>query len=323
MKSTWLQKCDACAIAIALFSCSALTGQTSAPADRAPAQPPVERSAAYAPGIRINWARSIVELDGTVVLRRGPLELFACTPRTREHESIVAVHARPQHIFEALGLVGLEPGAPAHYGPDGRRRVAARGAALRIDVAVRTGETERVFGVHEWMRHAGGGRHLERCDWVFAGSRRLPNGGFAADGEGTVICVVDFASAVIALPDTHTSDNAALWVEADSEQIPPLGTACIVRISSARRGRTLVSVRSTGELWVDERPMTLSELERHLRFRLARDPGAHAMLLPQGENAFTHAKRVKEHLANRGLEILLRAAEPTTQSSPEPPEAQP
>ena len=323
MKSKWFQKRDACMIAIALFSCSPVTGQTSAPADLVPPEPPADRIASYAPGLRINWTRSIVELDGTVVLRRGPLELFACTPRTREHESIVAVHARPQHIFEALGLIGLEPGAPVHCDPQSRRWVAARGAPLRIDVAIRTDGTEQVFGVHEWMRHAGSGRHMERCDWVFAGSRRLPDGGFAADREGTVICVVDFASAVIALPETHTADNAALWLEADPEQIPPLGTTCVLRISSARRGRTVVSVRSTGELRVDERQMTLGELERHLRFRLARDPGAHAVLLPQGENAFAHARRVKEHLAKRGLEILLRAAEPTTQPSPEPPEAQP
>lgn len=163
--------------------------------------------------------------------------MFACARHTREHESIVAVSARPLRIFEALGLVGLKPGAPVRYDERNRRWAAAQGDPLRIDVVIRVDRTERTFGIHEWMRHAGGGA-LERRDWVFAGSRRQPGGRFAADSDGTVICVVDFDSALIALPEAHTRDDAALWLEADPERIPPVGTACVLRISSAARGRT-------------------------------------------------------------------------------------
>ena len=173
------------------------------------------------------------------------MELFACARHTREHESIIAVSARPLRIFEALGLVGLKPGTPVGYDERNRRWTAARGDPLHIDVVIRAEGAEQVFGIHEWMRRAGGGGTLGHCDWVFAGSRRLPGGRFAADAQGTIICVVDFDSALIALPEAHTPENAALWLEANPERIPPVGTACVLRISSAASGRTATTQPAT------------------------------------------------------------------------------
>ena len=72
----------------------------------------------YAPGVRIDWTRGVIELDARVVLREGLLELFACSPRTREHESIFVVPAQPRRIYEALGLIGMEPGSPVRYDPE-------------------------------------------------------------------------------------------------------------------------------------------------------------------------------------------------------------
>jgi len=41
------------------------------------------------------------------------LGLVACTKGTKEHESIVAIKAKPVHIHAALLLLGAEPGSPA------------------------------------------------------------------------------------------------------------------------------------------------------------------------------------------------------------------
>jgi len=144
------------------------------------------------------------------------------------------VRARPLHILEALGLIGLEPGMPARYDTRSGQWTAARGGPLRVDVALPGKGADRVFGIHEWMRHTADGAPAERRDWVFSGSQRLSRGRLAADLEGTVICVVDFDSALIALPETHTSSDAALWLEAYTERIPPVGTPCVIRISSAK-----------------------------------------------------------------------------------------
>ncbi|MCH8851940.1 MAG: hypothetical protein IID41_04735, partial [Planctomycetes bacterium] len=68
----------------------------------------------FMPGVRINWQEREVEVAGVVVLREGMLELFACSADTREHESIMRISARPAHVYQALGLLGLEPGSPPY-----------------------------------------------------------------------------------------------------------------------------------------------------------------------------------------------------------------
>ena len=278
----------------------------------------------YAPGVRIDWAQSVVELDARIVLRQGPLELFACTPQTREHESIVVVRARPRRIFEALGLIGLEPGAPVQWDSHGTRRSAAWGAALRVDVVLVADGAEQVFGIHEWMQRAADGAPLKRRDWVFSGSRRLSGDRLASDLEGTVICVVDFASALIALPETHTASDAALWLHARTERIPPLGTACVIRISSAERGRTLAHLGPSGTLRMAGRVVTVDDLERHVRSRLIGDSGAHVVLVAETAGAEMRAVELEARLTARGLEVVVHAAARTpTPPSPAPTAVRP
>ena len=75
----------------------------------------------FAPGVHIDWANRAVEIDARVVLRSGPLELLACSPKTREHESILVVDARPLHVYQALGLIGLAPGSPSRFDEASRK----------------------------------------------------------------------------------------------------------------------------------------------------------------------------------------------------------
>ncbi|MCU0978590.1 MAG: YdjY domain-containing protein, partial [Pirellulaceae bacterium] len=65
------------------------------------------------PGVAINVQERCVDVESSVCLHRGALELVACTKGTKEHESIVAIKARPVHIHLALLLLGAEPGSPA------------------------------------------------------------------------------------------------------------------------------------------------------------------------------------------------------------------
>ena len=69
------------------------------------------------PGIEINVQARCVDVEATVCLREGTLELVACTKDSKEHESIVAIAARPMHVHAALLLLGAEPGNPAIMKP--------------------------------------------------------------------------------------------------------------------------------------------------------------------------------------------------------------
>ena len=51
-----------------------------------------------------------MDVNATVCLREGLLELVACTQGSKEHESIVSIAGRPIHIHTALLLFGARPG---------------------------------------------------------------------------------------------------------------------------------------------------------------------------------------------------------------------
>jgi biopolymer transport protein ExbD len=187
---------------------------------------------AFVPGVRIDWKERVVEVDGEIVLRKGPLELFACAPRSKEHESIVVVRPRPLHIFQAMGLLGMEPGAPARYDDQAGKWLAPHGDPLDLRVRYRKDAADHVVAIEDWLLDVEHQRPPGNVRWVFAGSRFFDEGEFGADEEGTVICVVDFDTALITVSALHSADNSELWLAARTEQIPPVGTAVTLLIRS-------------------------------------------------------------------------------------------
>lgn len=261
---------------------------------------PTGRIVEFKPGIRINYPKRQVEVDAKVCMRRGLLELFACSYRTREYESIVVIGSRPLHVYQALGLLGLVPGRPMRILPDGEV-VPAEGESLEIDVAYEVKGERRVEPVERWMRRSrpegapdgapdgafdGPDAPLERQTWVFAGSIPIENGAIAADEEGTVVAVVDFPSAIVALPRHHTASNAELWLEPNTPAIPPIDTTCTLIF---RQGPWRLRLDEAGRLYLAGKPISQSELARQLRQAKAETPDLRVLLEahPQTKSAST------------------------------------
>jgi hypothetical protein len=221
----------------------------------------------FAEGVRIDWPNLTVELDAEVALREGPLELFACSPRTKEHESILVVYARPMHIYQALGLIGLNPGSPGRFDEQNQRWEAARGARLDVRVRYPDGSDTRVVASEKWVSGAKGAtpEPLPPLRWVFAGSLTLPDGRFAADIEGTVACVVDFESALVALDTSHSADNDQLWLAANTKEIPPRGTKCTLLIRSDHRPTVEVELVDEHTARYKDQSLSAEQLAKILR----------------------------------------------------------
>jgi len=248
------------------------TGQETAPATSPITRPGVID---YQRGIRINWPQHQVEATGRIVLRQGPLELFACSPNTREHESIVCIDARPLHLFQALGLIGLTPGHPGRILPQTGEYQGATGDPVEIEVQYEQDGQTRHDPIESWMRQTGTdnqkgpGPDLDPLPWVFAGSYVTKDGVFAADPEGTVISVVEFGSSLIALPDYHSDSNAELWLQPATERIPPLMSRCTLLF---RPGPTWIGLDSAGQVVIAGRTLSLKEATQSLRDLLREDP---------------------------------------------------
>jgi len=222
------------------------------------------------PGVRADLRAKAVEFDARITPmlvkdERAPLfflEVLACSPDTREHETFIVSTAKPSHIHAALLAIGLKPGAPGGWSfKDGRLtpfQPAGDRLNLRFAFNDKVGREVEADPL-DWIVNARGSSRFADAErkiakesnqpppgWVFAGSKfvkRRPPGDepgherevYDADGSGTIIGLTTFGSEVIAWsrvisPDANIQEPE--WV-ADFTKTPPAETKIVVRIRKA------------------------------------------------------------------------------------------
>jgi hypothetical protein len=230
------------ALAAALLAVAASGRAAAEPAEAPPrtaaAEPdrhPELRRLSPTEEVWIDRDRKEVVVGGVVALDGGPIEVFACPEKTKEHEAVVTVRSSARLIHAALLAIGLEPGSPVKFSP---AYAAARGpvVAVRMRWTDEAGIVQEAKG-QDWVRDATTGAALA-SDWVFAGSGwwRDPRDGTAAylaDG-GELVCVSNFSSAMLDLPIESSQANDALLFEAFPGRVPPVGTRVEMILSAGR-----------------------------------------------------------------------------------------
>ncbi|MEM1354288.1 MAG: YdjY domain-containing protein [Planctomycetota bacterium] len=195
-------------------------------------------------GLTINREQGFVDVSGKVCLRQADfLEMLACTPDSREHESLVVLDAMPSTIHTALLLLELEPGAPATWEQQGDgldfKMNPPRGPEVLVLIRYEdeeTGETVEV-PANEWVLNQKTSKTMEGATWVFAGSKIVDYEGrqiYVADSYGTALSLVNFGDDLLARQVNMTADNAnhdMVW-GANTEVIPAVGTKVVVRLDT-------------------------------------------------------------------------------------------
>lgn len=206
------------------------------------------------PGLAINLDECCVDIASTICLDKGMLELVACTKGTKEHESIVAIEARPTHIHTALLLLGARAGNPAILQPpkgedQGWTDIPPRGDAVDVllvfpDMTGRpvahpiskfitraASETEPPGNAVEGQKPAG---RFPTHTFLFAGSRLIGGGPeprkYLSDESGNVISVVTFGDELLCLPGVHSDQKASLQWQVNAADLPPVGTKVTLRL---------------------------------------------------------------------------------------------
>jgi hypothetical protein len=174
-----------------------------------------------------------VILGGTICLREGMLEMFACPKGTKEHESIVAVNSKAQLVHTALLAIGAQAGHPVQYDPEYK---TATGSTIRVEVLWKDDKGALVRRrAQEMIRHVKT-RDTLKHSWVFAGSGFWEENGqryYQAEG-GELICLSNFSTALLDLPIESPQQNAQLLFEAFTESIPAIGTPVRLVLSVER-----------------------------------------------------------------------------------------
>lgn len=179
------------------------------------------------PALSYSLSKKQARIQATVVLREGPLELFLCPTRTKEHESILSAPFTPRALQFAMLIIGAKPGSPARHDPP----KPPTGQKVRIWVEWKeNGESKRVEA-QSWVRDVKS-RQAMSADFVFTGSglRKVPGAErpiFLAD-DGDVVCLANFPGSLIDVDIRSSKENADLAFEAFTERIPPKGTAVTI-----------------------------------------------------------------------------------------------
>lgn len=215
-----------------------------------PAQPATPSSGMRElfPGLRIDVAQKLIEIDATVPIDahnpRTPrvyLELFVCPPDTKEHEAVALTKVPPSQVHAALLLLGLEPGSPGKFAFEGKRLVSTppKGPSVRVTIAHEHNGSEVELPATDWAITTRDGRTLTEFApserFVFAGSMFVKRDGrefYYADMDGTLIGLTTFGGECIAWTGMHNPDSGIEephWI-ANSAAVPPFGTPIKVRI---------------------------------------------------------------------------------------------
>jgi len=166
-----------------------------------------------------------VVVDGEVCLRRGMLEMFACTRNTKEHESVVSANTKAFLVHTGLLALGAEPGHVAQWVPEFK---PASGTEIDIKVLWLDDQGKQHSArAQDWVRNVKTGRAMDQ-PWVFAGSRfwtdeETGRQYYQAEG-GDFICVSNFSTAMLDIPVESSQSNEELEFEAFTEHIPPVRT---------------------------------------------------------------------------------------------------
>jgi hypothetical protein len=230
-------------------------GETAVAESRAP-NPALEEAIKKLtlPGVAIDLKERCVDIEGKICLDKGMLELVVCTKGSKEHESIVAVAARPMHIHLALLLLGADAGNPAmRRAPRGEDErwidIPPRGSAVDVllvfpDKAGKPAEhpisefITRSSAEAEVGRDAAADKKVDRRfpthTFLFAGSHLVGDGPgprkYLSDESGNVISIVTFGDELLCLSGVHSDQNDALEWQVSAAGLPAVGTKVTLRL---------------------------------------------------------------------------------------------
>ena len=178
--------------------------------------------------IWINEKKKQVMVRGSICLREGQLEMFACPLRTKEHESIVAVEAKSSEVHATLVALGFEPGSPVQWQP---KYKSAMGPSIKIEAKwiAKNGDLseEKMVDAKTWVRKSGTEETLD-TDWVFGGSEifvdRLDGTQVYYADSGEMVCLSNFPTALMDVPIQSSDSAEGLLFEANTDVIPEIDT---------------------------------------------------------------------------------------------------
>ena len=175
--------------------------------------------------VLVDPSNRCVLAQGYVNQTNGLVELFACSPKGKTHESVLVLQVNPLDLHTGLLLLGLKP--------DGRPQDVGlwpkpwRGPQLDLWVEWQENGQSRRCRAEKLLKNDETKRALPETPWIFTGSV-IEDGYFRALSEESLIATYWDPWALINLPLACGADDHILL--ANTQSVPPLGTPVRLRL---------------------------------------------------------------------------------------------
>lgn len=215
-------------LVIALFALPAV-------AQNEPAKP----DASKMPHMTVDVPHKQIRVECQVLNPQMPLEFFCCMTGTAEHEAVLRSQVLPSHLHLGLLMLGLQPGEPVRYSKAADKWLAPHGPPIQI-FCEWTDKDGKVVHVpaYRMMRNVKTKKPMPAMTWIFAGSRVMEDGKYAADTTGYIVSVVNFDLTVIDIPELASSANETLEWEYNPDVVPAKGATVWMIIEPAGKDAT-------------------------------------------------------------------------------------
>jgi hypothetical protein len=173
----------------------------------------------------LDTSKGVLTVSGWINMNEGMVELLACGPKGKLHESVLVLDIEPYHLQVALLLLGLKPGGGLKYQGDPGTPM---GDSLFVYVSWEKsdGNHIRVRGedlIYDIIKK----KHMERTEWVFSGSRFIDST-FMAALEQSYITTFHDPNTIIDNP-LPTGGDDTLY-EVNKSLVPPVNTKVTVEL---------------------------------------------------------------------------------------------
>lgn len=172
--------------------------------------------------VKLDSATKTVIATGWVNQTSGPIEVLACGPAGKVHESVFVLGLNPLDLQTALLLAGLKSGEPMPAIGQG----PPNGAPVDVFVDWKSGDETKTARAESFVWNVEDDANVDETPWIFTGSV-VKDGQFKALAEESLVVTYWDPYAIVNLPLLCGSNDEILVV--NSNTVPPYQTPVTIR----------------------------------------------------------------------------------------------
>lgn len=188
-------------------------------------------------GVRYLPGEGRVQVSGWVNMQSGLVEVFACAPEGKMHESVVVLDCVPSGLHAGLLALGLEPGTPVEHGTEADYKPPT-GDEVIVEVRWQ-GPDGRLHTARaeDWIWNAEEERTMPHVAWIFTGSFMQSVTGdpqdatYGADYVKSLVTTYHDPTTILENPLAQGRDDTLYYV--NEKAVPAGGTPVTVMFRQA------------------------------------------------------------------------------------------